>query len=103
MKQQLSIGVILESFRRPFAEAVSLAHQVGAQGLQIYATQGEMAPENLTPALIREKKSIIMISEELPELIGMVDRLLVMKDGRISGEFFRRDNLTEAEIIRKMI
>lgn len=59
MKQQLSIGVILESFRRPFAEAVSLAHQVGAQGLQIYATQGEMAPENLTPALIREKKSII--------------------------------------------
>ena len=33
----------------------------------------------------------------------MVDRLLVMKDGRISGEFFRRDNLTEAEIIRKMI
>lgn len=59
MKQQLSIGVILESFRRTFREAVALAAQVGAQGLQIYATQGEMAPENLTPALIREKKAII--------------------------------------------
>lgn len=58
---------------------------------------------SLMEQLKREKKSIIMISEELPELIGMVDRLLVMKDGRISGEFFRRDNLTEAEIIRKMI
>ena len=58
---------------------------------------------SLMEQLKREKKSIIMISEELPELIGMVDRRLVMKDGRISGEFFRRDNLTEAEIIRKMI
>lgn len=51
----------------------------------------------------RERKSIIMISEELPELIGMADRLLIMKDGRISGQFFREDGLTEADIIQKMI
>ena len=59
MARNFSIGVILESFRLPFNDAVRMAAQVGAQGLQIYATQGEMAPENLTPALIREKKSII--------------------------------------------
>lgn len=59
MGKDLSIGVILESFRLPFNEAVKKAAEVGAQGLQIYATQGEMAPENLTPALIAEKKRII--------------------------------------------
>lgn len=59
MGKDLSIGVILESFRLPFNEAVAKAAEVGAEGLQIYAIKGEMAPENLTPALIAEKKRII--------------------------------------------
>lgn len=50
-----------------------------------------------------EGKSIIMISEELPELIGMADRLIIMKDGRINGEFYRSDGLTEQVIIKRMI
>ena len=33
-----------------------------------------------------EGKTVIMISEELPELIGMSDRILIMKDGKITGE-----------------
>ena len=44
-----SIGVILDSFRLPIPEAIKKAHEVGAQGLQVYATGGEMAPENMTP------------------------------------------------------
>lgn len=36
--------------------------------------------------LIEEGKSIIMISSEMPELIGMSDRILVMHDGCITGE-----------------
>ena len=31
----------------------------------------------------KQGKSIILISEELPELIGMSDRILIMKDGKI--------------------
>lgn len=37
----------------------------------------------------KKGKSIVMISEELPELCGMSDRLIIMKNGKISGEFFR--------------
>lgn len=48
-------------------------------------------------------KSIIMISEELTELIGMCDRLLVMKDGEITKEFMRSETLSDAEIINFMI
>jgi inositol transport system ATP-binding protein len=36
-------------------------------------------------------KGIIMISSELPELIGMCDRIYVMAEGRITGEVFRSD------------
>ena len=35
--------------------------------------------------LAREGKSVIMISSEMPELIGMADRIMVMCDGRITG------------------
>lgn len=48
-------------------------------------------------------KSILLISEELPELIGMCDRIMILKDGRISGEFSRSEGLTESKLIQKMI
>ncbi len=44
---RFSIGIILDSFRKPFPEALKLTSQLGAQGIQVYATSGEMAPENL--------------------------------------------------------
>lgn len=50
-----------------------------------------------------EGKSIVLISEELPEMIGMCDRMLVMKDGKITAEFRRSADLTEADIIKYMI
>lgn len=47
--------------------------------------------------------AIILISEELPELIGMSDRILLMKDGKITGEYTRAPDLSEYELIQKMI
>ena len=48
-------------------------------------------------------KSIIMISEELMELIGMCDRILIMKDGRINGELHRSRDLDENSLIARMV
>ena len=53
--------------------------------------------------LKKEGKSIVLISEELPELIGMSDRIILFKDGKISGEFDRGEGLSEAKLIQKMI
>ena len=36
-------------------------------------------------ALAKQGKSIIMISSEMGELIGMADRIMVMCDGRVTG------------------
>lgn len=51
----------------------------------------------------QEGKSIVMISEELPELLGMSDRLLILKDGMEAGEFKRGEDLNENVIINVMI
>lgn len=53
--------------------------------------------------LKKEGKSIIMISEELPELIGMSDRIIIMKDGKIQKTFERSEELNEAALIREMV
>jgi putative multiple sugar transport system ATP-binding protein len=41
--------------------------------------------------LVEEKKGILMISSELPELLGMCDRIYVMNEGRITGEVHKAD------------
>ena len=51
-----SIGVIVDSFRLPIKDAVKKAAEVGAQGIQVYSTRGEMAPENLDAAARAEIK-----------------------------------------------
>ena len=48
-------------------------------------------------------KSIIMISEELMELIGMCDRIIIMKDGQINGELKRNKDMDENSLIAKMV
>ncbi|SGY98666.1 Putative ribose ABC transporter [Moritella viscosa] len=35
----------------------------------------------------KEGMSIILVSSEMPEVLGMSDRILVMHEGQISGEF----------------
>ncbi|EIE98275.1 sugar ABC transporter ATP-binding protein [Saccharomonospora glauca] len=53
------------------------------RGIDVGAKQ---AVYELLRGLAREGVAILMISSELPELIGMSDRVLVMHDGRIAGE-----------------
>lgn len=47
--------------------------------------------------------AIVIISEELAELIGMSDRILIMKDGSITKEFTRSSELRDSDIIDYMI
>lgn len=51
----------------------------------------------------QEGRSILLISEELPELIGMSDRILIMKDGRVVYEAKRSEHPTEHDLIDYMI
>ena len=48
------IGIIIDSFRTDIPTAVKKAASLGAKGIQVYSTRGEMAPENLTPEKRKE-------------------------------------------------
>lgn len=53
------IGVIIDSFRTDIPTAVKKAAEVGAQGIQVYATRGEMAPENMNAQRIADFKALV--------------------------------------------
>ena len=51
----------------------------------------------------KDGKAILLISEELPELIGMSDRILAMKDGVVQAELHRSRELSETDVIKYII
>lgn len=51
----------------------------------------------------KEGKAIILISEEMAELIGMADKIVIMKDFVQSGEIMRSPDLKETDIIEYVI
>lgn len=48
---------------------------------------------------VKQGKSIIMISSEMPELMGMSDRIMVMCEGHVTG-FVDKENFDQVEIMR---
>lgn len=56
----------------------------------------------LIKSLADEGKGIMLISSELPEIVGMCDRVLVMKAGQITDEIFRED-LSEQRILESAL
>ncbi|MDR2184218.1 MAG: sugar ABC transporter ATP-binding protein [Treponema sp.] len=50
--------------------------------------------------LARQGIAIIMISSEMPELIGMSDRILVMSNGKIRGTYIERDQVSQEAVLR---
>ena len=49
--------------------------------------------------LAQEGVAIVFVSSELPEILGMSDRVLVLHEGKITGEFIN-ENLTQEDILR---
>jgi ribose transport system ATP-binding protein len=62
---------------------------VGAKR-EIYQLLARLADE--------ERAAIVMVSSELPEILGLSDRIVVMRDGRIAGRF-DRDEATEEKLM----
>ncbi len=50
---------------------------------------------NIMNDFVKEGKAILMVSSDMPELLGMCDRIYVMKDGRITAELDRHDATQE--------
>ena len=59
---------------------------------------GKIEVYRLMGDLLARGAAIVMISSELPEILGLSDRILVMREGRICGEFARAE-ATEEKIL----
>ena len=53
------LGIIIDGMNLPFKESIEKCASFGVDGIQVYAVNGEMAPENLTTADIKEKRTIL--------------------------------------------
>ena len=64
---------------------------VGAK-TEIHALMAQLAQEGV---------AIVFVSSELPEILGMSDRVLVLHEGKITGELIN-DNLTQEDLLTMM-
>jgi putative multiple sugar transport system ATP-binding protein len=52
--------------------------------------------------LVAQNKSVLMISSEMPEILGMCDRIYVMNEGRIVAEY-SRDEASQEKIMSSIL
>lgn len=83
------IGIILESLRQPIPQALDTVQRLGAQGVQVYTTRGELAPQNLTPD--RKRDFLKMVKDR-----GLVISALVGDLGHGFGDPDKNPELIES-------
>ena len=52
--------------------------------------------------LLRQNKCILMVSSDMPEMVSMSDRVMVMREGRIAG-CLERGQISEENILQLSI
>lgn len=76
-----------------FTESKVLIFDEPTRGIDVGA---KVEIYKLMNELVRRGAGVLMISSELPEILGMCDRILVMHEGRIAGELARSEATQEA-------
>jgi len=77
---------LLTNPRVLFLDEPTRGIDVGAKQ-EIYAQINQLAEKGL---------AIVLVSSELPEVLGLADRVIVLHEGRITGEFTRNEASPEA-------
>ena len=57
---------------------------------------------NMMNELLDDGKCVVMVSSDLQEVLGMCDRVIVMREGKITGEVMREDQHFNSEDIMKL-
>ncbi|MFN0141123.1 MAG: xylose ABC transporter ATP-binding protein [Pyrinomonadaceae bacterium] len=85
-QQKVVLGKwLLTNPRVLFLDEPTRGIDVGAKQ-EIYAEINKLASEGL---------AIVMVSSELPEVLGLADRVIVLHEGRVAGEFTRLEATAE--------
>ena len=79
-----SIGIMADSLRLPFEESLKKCRELGADGVQLYAVDGEMSPEAQTPETVALKRRLL---DSMP-LYDVVEKVYHEKIRVAEEEFF---------------
>ena len=90
MKQKVSIAISL------IHEPPVIIFDEPTRGIDVGA---KIEVYNIINSLVKEGVAVIMISSELPEILGMSDRVAVMHQGEITGVFDNDGTLTQEKIL----
>lgn len=92
---RFQIGVMVDSFRLDIADGIKKAKEVGAEGIQIYATNGKMAPQNLKA---HQRKEIL-------DMIKSNDLVVSALCGDMGGHGFAKqeDNKSRVEQSKRIM
>ena len=77
-------GVINSTIRFTLSPGITISTPSGSSTARFTASG---LRENGVRDLVKKAVAVLMISSELPEVLGMCDRILVMHEGRLSGVF----------------
>ena len=91
----MKIGVITDCFKKTHAEGICIAHSLGLDGVQIYATRGEFSPDTLSEERKREYKRLLLEN-------GLVVSALCADMGGFGFEI-AEDNATRVEKTKRII
>lgn len=91
----MKTGVIIDSFRLPTREGILKARKIGADGIQVYAVSGDMAPENLSSS---QRRALLRFIQDN----GLTISALV---GDLGGHGFaiREDNPSKVERSKRIL
>ena len=78
-----------------FTEAKILVFDEPTRGIDVGAKQEIY---RLMSDLVRQNKAIVMVSSDMPELIAMSDRIMVLRGGEVAG-FLEKDRISEENIL----
>ncbi|MCR5160500.1 MAG: ATP-binding cassette domain-containing protein, partial [Lachnospiraceae bacterium] len=82
------------------AEVEILIFDEPTKGVDV-AAKAEIYP--LMEDMVAAGKSLIVVSSELPEVIGISDRMIVMSEGKITGELVNKEDFVEDVIMNYAI
>ncbi len=57
--KEFKIGIIADMLRMPYRKSIKTCARLGAQGVQLYAVEGELAPENVTKTSLKRKMQFL--------------------------------------------
>ena len=99
LRQHVEVLLAAHEQAGSFLEQGALAREATIDQTPLERPGTQVGPYKLMEQLAEQGVAVLFVSSELEEILGMSDRVLVMHEGRITGELLR-DQLSEEAVMR---